>query len=110
MTTERRMFLLKIGAAGVVGLFLLDRMVIGPLASSWHDQSDRIAALSAKVERGNGLLSREDSIRTHWADMVRANLPQGSGRCGERGCRSVSRWESGQPHLFHKLEPAMADP
>ena len=92
MKTDRQL-MLKIVAGAVVCLFLLDRIVIGPLAASWHDQSDRIDALSVKVQRGKGLLAREDAIRTQWAQMVRANLPEEVAAAESRAARAVAHWE-----------------
>ncbi len=92
MKIERQRLLTILAAAGA-GLWLLDLVVIEPLARSWHDQSDRIDALSVKVQRGKGLLGREDAIRTQWAQMVRANLPEEVAAAESRAARAVAHWE-----------------
>ena len=92
MKTDRQL-MLKIVAGAVAGLWLLDFVVIEPLARSWHDQSDRLDALSVKVQRGKGLLQREDAIRTQWAQMVRANLPEEVAAAESRAAKAVAQWE-----------------
>ncbi|MGB8355276.1 MAG: hypothetical protein WCD79_15365 [Chthoniobacteraceae bacterium] len=97
MKTDRKLILTILAAAGA-GLWLLDLVVIEPLARNWHDQSARIDALSVKVQRGKGLLHREDAIRTQWAEMVRSNLPQEVAAAESRAARAVSHWE-GESHI-----------
>ena len=60
---KNREKILKIAAAMVVGLFLLDRMVISPATARWKEQGGRIATLREKVQRGRQLLERERSSR-----------------------------------------------
>jgi len=103
MKTEQRLLILKILAAAGAGLWLLDIAVIEPLAASWSAQSERIEALSVKVKRGQGLLQREDAIRTHWADMVRANLPEEVAAAESLAFKAVGRWETDSRIPFTSL-------
>ena len=66
MQSKSRETLLKIGVGVVVGLFVLDRMVLGPAIASWKAQGERLAELRVKVERGRQLMEREKSIRGRW--------------------------------------------
>ena len=92
--SSRRQALLKLVAAAVIVLFLLDRVVFGPATKSWTDQSQRVAALREQVQRGRQLLQRETTIRGRWASMVRVNLP-GEVSAAESGAfTAVSRWAS----------------
>ena len=92
MTNERRQFLLKIGAAAVVILFLLDRFLIGPTIQNWSDQSKRIAALREKVQHGRQLCAREATLRERWAGMLRANLPAENSAAEYAALKAVDRW------------------
>lgn len=103
--TNSRLFFLKIAAACVVGLFLLDRIVIGPLGERWHDQSERVGALEAKVKRGRQLLDRQDAIRTRWADMIRANLPEEVSAAENLAYKAVGRWAADSRITFTSLTP-----
>ena len=99
MKADQREWYLKIGAAAAVGLLLLDWLVLTPAIASWHAQSERIALLQQKVDRGHELLRREDSIRERWADMQRANLPQDVSVAENQVFNAIGRWanKSGFP-------------
>ena len=92
MNSQRREFLLKAVALGVVGLFLLDRLVFEPVLHNWVEQSRHIAALREKVLRGRQLLSREKTIRDRWTDMLRANLPMDISAAENQAIKCVGRW------------------
>jgi len=106
MTSGQRMLFLKIAAGCVIGFFLLDRVIISPLAARWHDQSERIDALQVKVKRGQQLLDREDAIRTRWAEMVRANLPKEVATAESQVFKAVGRWASESRITFTSLSPS----
>lgn len=92
MKAERREFLLKAVAAGVAGLFLLDRFVIEPVTQGWKEQGQRIAELREKVKRGRLLLAREKTIRARWDEMLRANLPAEVSLAETEVYKAVGRW------------------
>ena len=92
MTDSQRLTYLKAGAIGLIGLLLLDRLVISPAIDSWGEQSARIDALRQKVERGQQLLDRQDAIRQHWAQMVRANLPTEVSAAENVAIQGIDRW------------------
>jgi hypothetical protein len=97
MKADDRKALLWLAVYGLVGFWLLDHVVIEPFISAWGEQSDRIAALSKKVNRGDQLIARAQSTRSRWADMVRANLPADDSVAQDAAYKAVSRWaaESG---------------
>src|SRR5450432_805341 len=105
MKTEQRQTLLKIVAGAIVGLFLLDYMVISPATARWHDQRERIAALREKVQRGQQLLDRENSIRTKWAEMQRANLPKDAATAENAAYKAVARWVGASRISITNLTP-----
>ncbi|MCX6966208.1 MAG: hypothetical protein NTZ46_00235 [Verrucomicrobia bacterium] len=92
MNNQRRQLLLKMTAAAVVGLFLLDRFVIEPVLQGWSEQTTRIAALREKVQRGRQLCERETALRARWAGMLRANLPEDNSAAEYAALKSVDRW------------------
>ena len=103
MQNKRRETILKIGVATVVGLFLLDRVVLSPAIARWKTQSERIASLREKVERGRGLLDREQSIRSRWAEMVRIDLPDDVSSAESEVYKAVGRWTIGSRVNFTSL-------
>jgi hypothetical protein len=97
MKANDRKALLWLAVYAVIGLALLDTFVIEPFISSWSEQSDRIADVRKKVERGEQLLEREKSTRARWAEMVRANLSADDSVAQDAAYKAISRWvaESG---------------
>lgn len=93
MVLPDRQTLLKIGAGVGIGLVLLDLVVIEPAIHRWNDQSDRIAALQKKVDRGQSLIDREDRIRNLWAAMLRANLPADNSAAEAAAFTDMNRWK-----------------
>lgn len=94
LKTVDRKTLLMVAAGAVLGLALLDYVVIEPAFQSWHEQGDRIDALSAKVDRGEKLLARETQTRARWAQMQRANLPADNAAAENIAYRAIGRWEA----------------
>jgi len=105
MKASQRQSLLKIGAGAVVCLFLFDSFVITPAIARWHAQSERIAALQEKVDRGRKLLERENSIRGRWADMERANLPEDMSVAENQVFKAIGRWARDSQIAFTSLTP-----
>jgi Tfp pilus assembly protein PilO len=105
MKPEQRMFILKLATAAVVGLFLLDHVVISPLIARWRAQGERLDALNARVQRGRQLLDREDSIRTQWGNMMRANLPGEVAAAENLVYRAIGRWARTSQITFTSLTP-----
>lgn len=97
--------LLKIAAGAVVGMFLLDRVVITPAIANWHAQSERVALLREKVQRGEQTINREKSIRDRWAEMHRANLPKDVSTAENDVFKAVGRWARESQISFTSLTP-----
>jgi hypothetical protein len=74
MKPENRQKFLLIAAACIVGIYLLDLVVIGPLTASWKERSDEIAKLKADIEKGKGVIQNEQSIRRRWNEMRKNTL------------------------------------
>lgn len=92
MTNERRQLLLKIGAAAAAGLFVFNLFVIEPAMASWTQQSERIAKLREKVQRGQQLRERAASINARWNGMLRANLPAEVSAAESAALKAVNHW------------------
>jgi hypothetical protein len=92
MENKRREFLLKVGVGVVVGLFLLDWAVLSPAIAGWKKQSERLAALTQKVQRGRQLLEREKSIRERWDEMLRTDMNEDSSAAENDVIKALSRW------------------
>jgi len=109
MTSAQRLTVLKIAAASMVGLFLLNLIVITPAMAAWSAQGDRISALRQKVERGQQLLDREDAIRNRWAEMLKANLPPEVSAAENEAFQAINRWAGVGGISFTSLTPHWQD-
>jgi Type II secretion system (T2SS), protein M subtype b len=105
MPSKNRETLLKIGVGVVVGLFVLDRMVLGPAIEAWKTQGERLAEVRQKVERGRGLLEREKSIRARWNDMQRGDLAEDHSEAENEVFKGIARWASASRVSFTNLTP-----
>jgi hypothetical protein len=105
MQSRNRETLLKIGVGVVVGLFVLDRMVLGPAVEAWKAQGERLATVRQKVERGRQLLEREKSIRARWNDMRRGDLAEDHSEAENEVFKGISRWASASRVSFTNLTP-----
>ena len=105
MILPDRQTLLKIGAGLGIGLVLLDFVIIEPAIHSWDEQSDRIATLQKKVDRGQNLLDREDGIRNHWAAMLRANLPADDSNAEAAAFTDMNHWKADSGIALTSLTP-----
>ena len=106
MILPDRQTLLKLGAGIGLGLVFLDFVVLEPAISSWSAQSDRIAALQKKVDRGQNLLDREDRIRNVWAAMLRANLPADDSAAEAAAFTDMNRWKADSGISLTSLTPS----
>jgi hypothetical protein len=109
MTDSQRQTYLKIGAIGLVALLLLDYIVITPAMAAWSAQSDRIDALRQKVQRGQQLLDRQDSIRQHWAQMLHANLSTEDSAAENTAYQAIFRWAHASGISLPSLSPSWPD-
>jgi hypothetical protein len=92
MTNSQRISWLKIAAAAVVGLLVLDTFVIRAAARHWRDQGERITALRAQVERGQLLIDRESAIRERWEQMLLNDLPSDPSAAENELFQAIARW------------------
>jgi hypothetical protein len=92
MPNKQRETILKIAVGAVVGLFLLDRVVLGPATAAWKTQGERLADLRTKVQRGRQLLDREKSLRGRWEEMLRTDLPDDASEAENDVLKALNRW------------------
>jgi hypothetical protein len=109
MTDAQRLTYLKFGAIGMFALLLLDFVVIEPAFAQWKAQSDRIQDLREKVERGQELLDREQTIRSRWTRMQHANLPTEVAAAESQAFQAIARWARVSGITFASLTPQWQD-
>jgi Tfp pilus assembly protein PilO len=75
MTDRQRKNWLLLAAVGCVLLLVGDRMVLSPLVNSWKSRSARIVELHKKINTGQMLLDRRDTLLTRWDAVKKGALP-----------------------------------
>jgi hypothetical protein len=105
MQSEQRLTILKIAAGAVVGLFLLDRMILSPAVAGWKAQTERLAELRQKVQRGRQLIEREKSLRDRWAEMQRTDLAEDGPAAENDVFKAIGRWARDSRVSFTSLTP-----
>ena len=67
--------LLMTVAGSVFGLFMLDKVLLGPLVDSWKDRAKKISYMTQDVTKGRQLVARDSAIRDRWQEMRERALP-----------------------------------
>jgi hypothetical protein len=96
---------LAIGAAAIVGLLALDRLVLTPMGAVWKDRSTRITHLSREVNNGQLLLQREGGMRARWAEMRRNALSPKQTEAENEVLKAVDRWVQASRISFTSIRP-----
>jgi len=105
MLNKNREAILKIAAGAVIGLFVLDRMVVSPALAAWKSQSEHLADLTKRVERGRQLLDREKSIHQRWDEMQRSDLTADVSAAENDVFQGIGRWARDSRISFTSLTP-----
>jgi hypothetical protein len=105
MSDRRREVILKIAAGGVIGLFLLDRMVLSPAIAGWKQQGERLSSVREKVKRGRQVLEREKATRARWDEMLRTDLPEDNSAAEDEVFKAITRWARDSQISFTSLTP-----
>lgn len=83
---------LMIAASAVIGLFVLDKAVIGPLTNLWNARAKEINYLTKDVTKGRQLVAREDMLRERWTEMNMRSLPADRPAAESRIFNSIDEW------------------
>jgi hypothetical protein len=105
MTNDRRLMLLKVGAAVVVGLLVADRVVFTPLIAGWKKQGERIVELRKMVNEGRQVLSRQSAIQGRWDAMVKGDLVPDVAEAENDMVKAMARWARNSRVTFTGLNP-----
>jgi Tfp pilus assembly protein PilO len=92
MKIKNRQQLLLILAAGVVGVFIADRIVFTPLTNAWKARSERITDLRNRVTKGESLLKLGQDYRARWSQMRTNTLPNTPSLAEQQLLKAVNGW------------------
>jgi hypothetical protein len=102
---NKRKQLLVIAAVACFGIFVADRVVARPLIKLWRARTAEIADLQLKLEKGEKLLSREDTVRRRWREMQKRSLPAEESLAENAVLQAVSRWSTDSRLNLGSLKP-----
>jgi hypothetical protein len=91
---KNRQQLLVIAAAGIIGLFILNKILITPIQNLWTARSARVADLRKKVDHGQRLISAEKALKLRWAQMQASTLTNDVTQAEQQVHRAFTRWSS----------------
>jgi hypothetical protein len=91
---KNRQQLLIIGAIVAIALFAGDELVLSPLMKIWSVRATRVAELRKQIDRGKGLVEREQkqSIRSRWEQMASHALPNNSSAAEQQVFKAIDLW------------------
>lgn len=94
MQIKNRQQLLIIGAIAAIALFAGDELVLSPLMKIWGARAARVAELRKQIDRGKGLVEREQkqSIRNRWMLMTSNALPNNSSAAEQQVYKAIDLW------------------
>jgi Tfp pilus assembly protein PilO len=102
---KNRQHLLILVAVAVVAIFLGDRFVVTPMWNGWKARSARLADLKKKVNDGEALLKRADSLRSRWSEMRTNALPADAATAESLVLRSFDRWSQSSGVSVSSIRP-----
>ena len=92
ITPRLRKHWLLIAAGACVALLAADRVVIGPLSSTWKARSARIKDLAQSIENGRVLLDRRDALQTQWKEIEQQALSNDAPKAESKVLNAVNSW------------------
>jgi hypothetical protein len=101
---NRQQFLILLALAGAA-LLVCDALVITPLARAWKSRSERVAELQRRVNDGEGLLRREESIDGRWTQMRTNALPDDPSLAEQKVLKAFDRWSQTSRISVNSITP-----
>ena len=102
---KNRQQLLALFAGAVIGLFALDRLVVGPLYASWVGRTKSIAALRESITKGQSLIERETITRSVWNDMRKNTLPVDTSQAEKTLLEAFDLWSRESRVTVNSIKP-----
>lgn len=102
---KNRQHLLLFGAILIVGLFLAERIVYSPLVKAWKNRSTRLSELKLKVENGDTMVQRAESLQTRWGQMRTNSLPSEAAAAESLLLGAFDRWSRSSGVSVSSIRP-----
>ncbi len=107
MQIKNRQQLLIIAAIVAIALFAGDELVVTPVMKIWSARAARVAELRKQLDRGKGLVEREQrqSIRSRWQQMTNNALPSNSSAAEQQVFKSIDLWAQNSGVALSAITP-----
>jgi hypothetical protein len=105
MNLKHRQTLLAVVLSTAVALFVLDRLIVGPLMSGWRSRAETIVGLRQSIEKGRALIDRETITRGAWNEMRRNTLPAGASHAERSVLEAFDRWSRDSRITVNSIKP-----
>lgn len=92
MKIENRQQFLVVLTVAAFALLVTVNFILTPLAAWWSRRQTEIKILQTKVDEGQNLIRREDSVRSHWDSMRTNALPANTSLAEQNVLQSISDW------------------
>ncbi len=105
MNLKNRQTVLTFIAIAVVALFILDRLVFGPLIAGWKKRGETIAGLRESIQKGQSLIARESITRGAWNEMRKNTLPASASQAEKTLLEAFDRWTRDSRITVNSIKP-----
>ena len=105
MQIKDRQKTLIIATIAVVGLWIANLAIITPLQSAWRSRSDRLVALRKKLDDGQKLIKRQQSIRSHWQELRDSTLTNETSGAEQQVYNAINRWSQDSGATVNAITP-----
>jgi len=102
---KNRQQLLLIVAVAAISLLAADKVLITPLTHLWSSRAETIKGLRADIAKGQGLLDREQALRSRW-ERIRSNTLTNDAAVAEQEVfKSLDRWAQESRVVINSISP-----
>jgi Tfp pilus assembly protein PilO len=105
MQIKNRQQVLVMGAIAAVVLFAGDHLLLEPLLKAWGTRATRISDLQKDISRGNMLVQREQSIRSHWDQWSRNMLTNNTSAAEQKVFQAIDHWGQDSGVIISAITP-----
>jgi hypothetical protein len=92
MKIENRQHVLLVVTLSLLGLYVANLLVYGPMVKWWDAREAKIKELRQEVKDGKSLIRRESYIRGDWANMRTNALPNDPSQAEQQLLKAFDGW------------------
>ena len=109
MVASKRERFLAIGVAAIVGVFALDRLVVGPLSDQWKDLNQKVEAAEKQKEKALKTFKADKQMKKRWAQLAGATLKTDASDADSPLLHNVREWGQDAGLEMSSVKPERAE-